>query len=72
MKNLHPCPKCDSAKIIRIPGSSGAFGTGNNIPAGMTVFSSVCVSRYLCSNCGFIEEWVESPADIKKLSDYYG
>jgi hypothetical protein len=72
VKTTATCPKCGSHELIRIPGSTRAFGTGNNIPAGMTIFSSVKVARFLCSHCGYSEEWVESPADIEKLRKKYG
>lgn len=67
MKNSHCCPKCGSTDILRIPGQSGAYGTGNNIPAGFSVFSAVLVTRYLCGNCGFSEEWIEDREGIEKL-----
>jgi hypothetical protein len=51
---------------------TGAYGAGNNIPAGQTIFSSVKVTRFLCSGCGYSEEWVESPADIERLRKKYG
>jgi hypothetical protein len=57
--------------VIRIPGSAGAYG--NYISLGMTVLSGVVgVTRFLCSRCGYSEEWVESPADIEKLRKKYG
>jgi hypothetical protein len=58
--------------VIRIPGSIGAYGSGNNIPTGRSIFSSVKVTRFLCARCGYSEEWVESPADIEKLRKKYG
>ncbi len=70
MKNSKKCPKCASSDILRIPG--GLDPSGNSIPAGMTVFSSVLVTRFMCVICGFSEEWVESNADIQKLKKKYG
>ena len=71
MKTTSKCPKCASSEIVRIPGRTGAFGSGNNIPLGTTVFSSIPVSRYLCSRCGYSEEWVDSDSDLQKLRDKY-
>ena len=71
MEKTRSCAKCGSSEILRIPGSVGAFGSGNNIQLGATLFSSVKVTRYLCGDCGFLEEWVES-ADLQKLRDKYG
>lgn len=72
MKTTGTCPKCGSQELIRIPGMIGNSGAGNNIPVGWTIFSSVKVTRFLCSRCGFSEEWVESPDDIEKIRKRYG
>ncbi|MBR3359080.1 MAG: hypothetical protein IKG46_14805 [Solobacterium sp.] len=59
MKNTGICPKCGSAEIIRIEGQARAYGAGNNIPVGMTIFSYIKVPRYVCMDCGFSEEWID-------------
>ena len=71
MKTSGQCTKCGSSGILRIPGQAGAFGAGNNIPAGRTIFSSVKVTRYVCALCGYSEEWVESRSDLQKLREKY-
>lgn len=50
MKSKGTCPKCHSNEIIRISGDVGAYGSGNNIFAGRTIFSTVKVTRYLCAS----------------------
>ncbi len=72
MKNSYTCPKCSSRKILRIPGLAGAYGSGNNIPMGMTVFSSIKVTRYVCRECGYSEEWIDYSEDLEKLKKKYG
>jgi hypothetical protein len=67
MRNSKMCTKCRSADILRIPGKTGAYGSGNNIMVGMTVYSNVKVTRYLCAACGFSEEWIDSADDIARL-----
>jgi len=71
MKNTGQCPKCTSRDLLRIEGQAGAHGAGNNIPVGWTIFSSVKVTRFLCTSCGFSEEWIESPEDIAKLVEKF-
>lgn len=71
MKNAKACPKCQHNEIIRIPGTVRAFGAGNNIVVGGTIFSSVQVTRYLCAGCGFGEEWVDSIDDIARIKKKY-
>jgi hypothetical protein len=71
MKTTGKCTKCASSDILKIPGPAGLFGSGNNIPVGVTIFSSVKVTRYLCGLCGYSEEWVESASDLQKVRDKY-
>ncbi|MEO8147223.1 MAG: hypothetical protein ABI723_06280 [Bacteroidia bacterium] len=71
MKNNSTCPKCKTNDIIRIPGYSGPDGLGNNIRLGFFRFYSVKVTRYVCCNCGFSEEWIDNSNDIEKLKNKY-
>lgn len=70
MKTSGICPKCSSNDIIQIEGHAGAYGVGNNIPVGMSIFSAVGVTRYMCCNCGFSEEWIDK-TDIPALENKY-
>jgi ribosomal protein S27AE len=72
MKQSHICPKCNSHDVIRVPGEVGAYGTGNNIQIGMTTFSAIEVTRYVCGHCGYSEEWIDNPEDLEKLKEKYG
>lgn len=71
MKNTKMCPKCNSREILRIPGKAGAYGSGNNITVGSTIFSAVKITRYLCCECGYSEEWIDNKDDIEKLRAKY-
>lgn len=66
MKNSKICPKCGSCDIVRVDGYTGAYGSGNNIMTGHTIFSAIDVNRYVCCVCGFTEEWIDRE-DIEKL-----
>jgi predicted nucleic-acid-binding Zn-ribbon protein len=71
MQKSKTCPKCKNTEIISIPGEVRAFGAGNNISVGASIFSAVKVTRYLCASCGFSEEWIESADDIAKIKKKY-
>jgi predicted nucleic-acid-binding Zn-ribbon protein len=71
MKQKNTCPKCGSQDIIRVPGQHSSYGGGNNVPVGLFVFSSVLVTRYICAQCGFNEEWIDSAKDLAKLKQKY-
>ena len=68
MKNTKKCPKCSSEDIVRIDGYAGAYGSGNNVMVGASIFSAVNVNRYVCCNCGFTEEWIDKE-DIEKVKN---
>lgn len=68
MKNANVCPKCRSGNIVRIDGYAGAYGTGNNVMTGKSIFSAVNVNRYVCCDCGFTEEWIDK-ADLEKVAN---
>lgn len=70
MKNSKVCPKCGSVDIFLVPGSAGAYGTGNNIQVGWSNFSAVLVDRFVCGNCGYSEEWIDKE-DLQKLKKKY-
>ena len=72
MRNTSVCPKCGSKDITRIEGRIGAYGMGNNILVGSSIIGAVKVTRFLCVDCGFSEEWVESKKDREKLKKRYG
>ena len=67
MKNTNVCPKCQGTDIVRFDGYTGAYGTGNNVMTGKTVFSTVNVNRYICCQCGYTEEWIDKE-DIEKIT----
>lgn len=66
MKNSKTCPKCRSGNIVRIDGYAGAYGSGNDVMTGASIFSAVNVNRYICGECGFTEEWIDKE-DLDKV-----
>lgn len=68
MKINRICPKCSSDDVVRFDGYTGAYGTGNNIMTGNTVFSTVNVNRYICCRCGYTEEWIDQE-DLEKIKN---
>ncbi len=70
MKVTNTCPKCNSNNILRIEGYTGAYGAGNNLRTGSSIFDAVNVHRYLCCDCGFSEEWIDCE-DIPTVEEVY-
>lgn len=72
MRHSGRCPKCGSDRIARIP-DNGRYANGNNIYLRSTValLGRIPVIRYVCYACGYVEEWVEDPLDLKKLEERF-
>lgn len=71
MKNTKLCPKCDSNNILKIPGKHTGYGAGNIIMVGLTAVKAVKVTRFICEQCGYSEEWIENKEDIQRLINKY-
>ena len=65
MKTTKICPKCSSKDVIRVEGQFQGYGPGNNIKVGF--ISQVKPSKYICVNCGYIEEWIDDSGDLQKI-----
>ncbi len=64
MKSGH-CPKCGGTDIIEV-----AEQTRGGIISGQTIFTMIYSRRYVCGNCGFMEEYADE-SDIPKLKKRY-
>ncbi len=71
MKKSGKCPKCGSKELIKVPGNVKPASSGRFIMAGLTHKSSIIFDRYVCSNCGYSEEYFDNDG-IKKLSKKFG
>lgn len=63
MRNTHRCPKCQSQAIVEIENKQGQQLT----PVRIGAFKVASTSRYICCDCGYMEEWINNPKDLKKL-----
>ena len=70
----HPhLPKCGGSRVVRIPDHPGRYASGNNIyTTRFTLLGKIPVIRYVCCDCGYAEDWVESPAEWVQLWQTYG
>ena len=72
MKNGSGCPKCGSRRIVRIPDNHGRHASGNNIyTTRATLLGKIPVIRYVCLDCGYVENWVETRRDLEKLLETF-
>lgn len=66
MKDSAVCPKCGGTEILRIDGRSVIGGV---IPAGWT---GAKLNRFLCTVCGYSEEWIDQKDIAKLIADLKG
>jgi ribosomal protein S27AE len=72
MRNTKVCPKCGSNDIVIVPGLYGELdGLEHFAPPG-SILVLLAITRYFCCNCGFSEEWIESPEDREKIKKTFG
>ena len=73
MKNSSCCPKCHSENIVRVPDHPARHDSGNNIyTTRMTLFGKIPVIRYVCCNCGCVENWVEDAQELDEIKKTFG
>jgi len=62
MKSSGVCPKCSSKKVAVIPSE---LGTHNAIKVDMFGFANL--TRYICTSCGYMEQYVADEKALVKL-----
>jgi transposase-like protein len=67
MKNSNTCPKCKSTAVVRVDNNYGS--QMNRIQTGL--FTITQISRYVCCDCGYTEEWIEKQKDLDKIRTSY-
>ena len=73
MKNTGCCPKCHSRNIVRAPDNPNRHASGNNIyTTTMTLFGKIPVIRYVCCDCGYVENWVEKRHELDEIKKAFG
>lgn len=70
MKISNKCPKCGSSEIIIAPGKKSPAESGRFIMTGLTTLSGVLFDRYVCSDCGYSEEYFDRD-NTQKLIDQF-
>lgn len=68
MKFSNCCPKCLQREIAVIEGGTFKGNTYNAITFG---FNFVYLTRYICTHCGYSENFVDDPKDLEKIKKHY-
>ena len=73
MKRTGMCPKCGSAEIARIP-DNGRYANGNNIylKSAVVLADRIPMIKYVCCDCGYVENWVEQRHELDEIKKAFG
>jgi hypothetical protein len=59
------CLACGSNALFAFPVGPGEH---SHLAVGTRVLEMIPIQRYVCTDCGHVEEWVNSKADLQKLA----
>lgn len=72
MKETRRCPKCGSQNIAWVPDNAHRY-LANSIPiTNMAWVKRIPVVRYVCCDCGYVENWVENQAQREEIRRAFG
>lgn len=66
MKLNNTCVKCHSSNLRKVSGNFPLSDKNNMLK--ITAFKNIYITSYVCVECGFMEEWIEKPADLEYLA----
>ena len=66
MRFTYKCPKCDSDAVLEIIGSN--LNQHTKIPLTKWSMKNAVLDRYICTDCGYTEEYVQLSPNFKKFA----
>jgi predicted nucleic-acid-binding Zn-ribbon protein len=63
------CIQCRSNEVYINESSWGQSGSYQSNTVPITMFSSALLKNYVCTNCGYVESYVENDAKRKKRKE---
>jgi len=70
MKKTNTCMKCGSNEIIKprysATGHNNAFQV---IP--LSTFKVAIIEKYICADCGYVENYIDDPKALSELKNKY-
>ena len=72
MKNTKRCPVCGSAEIIRVPDDAHRYLAHRICITRFATVKRIPVARYVCYDCGYLENWVENRHEREEIKRAWG
>lgn len=60
MMNTKRCPVCGSGDVIRVPDNAHRYLANSICITRLAIVKRIPVARYVCHDCGYVENWVEN------------
>ena len=67
MKNTKCCPKCKSLNIVRVPDNAHRYLANSICITTIAWVKRIPVARYVCCDCGYVENWVETQKERDEI-----
>jgi len=62
------CGKCAGGELFAIPATPAEH---SHIVVGERLMRNIYIRRYVCTDCGYVEEWLRDAQDLKTLKEEY-
>ena len=72
MKATDCCPKCGSREIVRVPDDAHRYLANSICITKLLTVKRIPVARYVCCDCGYVENWVEHPHERSEIRRTFG
>lgn len=71
VKHTRCCPKCHSENIVRVPDDAHRYLANSIAITKVVTVERVAVARYVCCDCGYVEDWVETCRELQRLREVF-
>lgn len=72
MKNMKRCPKCSSQNIARVPDEAHRYLANSIAITNIAWVKRILVARYVCCDCGYVENWIETRGECEEIKRTFG
>lgn len=72
MMNTKRCPVCGSADVIRVPDDAHRYLANSICITRFFTVKRIPVARYVCHDCGYMENWVENRHERDEIKRAWG
>ena len=72
MKNTNCCPKCGSENMACVPDNAHRYLANSIAITKIGWVKRIPVVRYVCCDCGYVENWIETKSGRDEIRRNFG